>query len=80
LGLGQIPEICVESARQLGLPEQDLRTYLEKNIDYTLDQENLQGLLRFFTISASLRITGPIKPISLAGPIEPLAVTASKLS
>jgi len=78
LGLRQIPEICTESARQLRLPEQDLRTYLEKNIDYTLDHENLQGLEKFFTLSSAIKIIGTRKPISLACNSSTPAATLSK--
>jgi chorismate dehydratase len=41
-GLQHIPEICAEAAPQLHLPESELRVYLEKNIDYSLDCGNLR--------------------------------------
>ncbi len=65
-GLRQIPEICAEAAQQLLLPEPELRLYLEKNIDYTLDDENLQGLLCFFHESQALNLIGPLRPITIA--------------
>jgi len=63
LGLQQIPAIAAEAAAQLQLPESDLRAYLQQNIDYTLDSENLQALERFFTFSHHLKLTGPLKHI-----------------
>ena len=65
-GLRHLPEICAEAARQLQLPEQELHLYLENNIDYSLDEENLQGLLSFFHHSADLNLIPRLKPISIA--------------
>jgi predicted solute-binding protein len=66
-GLRQITEICAEAAQQMHLPEKELRLYLEKNIDYSLDDETLQGLLSFFHHSHALNLIGPLQPISIAG-------------
>jgi chorismate dehydratase len=79
LGLQHIPEICAESAQQLQLPENELRLYLEKNIDYSLDEENLQGLQSFFRHSADLGLIPRLKPISIAGHAGALGVAASRL-
>ena len=65
-GLTQIPQIASESAQEMHLPEKELRLYLEKNIDYTLDPENLQGLQRFWTLSSTLGITGPLQSVAIA--------------
>ena len=66
-GLRHLPEICAEAAQQMQLPEEELRRYLERNIDYSLDEENLQGLLRFFGLGSALGLLGPLNPISIAG-------------
>jgi chorismate dehydratase len=65
-GLDHLAEIAREASATLNLPEPDLRAYLQQNIDYTLDPENLQGLQHFFTLSSAAKITGPLKPIALA--------------
>ncbi len=71
-GLRHIPEICAEAAQQMQLPEKELRLYLEKNIDYSLDDENLQGLLSFFHHSQALGLIRSLNPISIAaGPNSP---------
>jgi chorismate dehydratase len=71
-GLRHLPEICAEAAQQMQLPEKELRLYLEKNIDYGLDEDNLQGLLSFFHFSQALNLIGPLQPISMAaGPNSP---------
>lgn len=66
-GLSRLDEICAHSAPQLQLPARELRLYLEQNIDYSLDEENLQGLRVFFNHSAALGLIGPVRPISVAG-------------
>jgi chorismate dehydratase len=66
-GLAQISQICAEAAREMRLPEKELRLYLEKNIDYSLDPENLQGLERFWRLSSALGLTGPLSSVSIAG-------------
>jgi chorismate dehydratase len=66
-GLTQIPQIAAEAASEMHLPEKELRLYLEKNIDYSLDAENLMGLQRFFLESQSLGLIGPLQPINIAG-------------
>jgi len=71
-GLTQIPQIAAEAAGEMQLPEKELRLYLQKNIDYSLDDENLQGLLSFFHHSHALNLIGPLNPISIAtGPKSP---------
>jgi chorismate dehydratase len=65
-GLTQIPQIAAEAAAQMHLPENDLHLYLEKNIDYSLDAENLQALHRFFQESQSLNLIGPLHPVTIA--------------
>jgi hypothetical protein len=58
------------------LPEKELRLYLEKNIDYSLDEENLQGLLSFFQHSADLGLIPRLNPISIAGRADLLGIGA----
>jgi chorismate dehydratase len=72
-GLTQIPQIAAEAASEMHLPEKELRLYLEKNIDYSLDAENLQGLQRFFQESQSLGIIPSLQPIKIAGNMGTIA-------
>jgi chorismate dehydratase len=72
-GMAHIPEICGEAAESMQLPESELRLYLEKNIDYTLDAENLRGLERFWMWSSSQGLIGPLAPVTIAaGPNSPV--------
>ncbi len=53
-GLCQLDEIAAEASQEMGLPAADLRHYLAENIDYSLDDENLQGLGLYFNLAAEL--------------------------
>jgi chorismate dehydratase len=75
-GQDHLDEIIADGSAHLNLPEVNLRTYLTDNINFTLDDANLQGLLRFFALSSALALTGPAKPISLAGRSDLHAVSA----
>jgi chorismate dehydratase len=66
-GLEHLDEISLEAARGLGLPVAKLRRYLEENIDYTLDSENLRGLAKYFSYAAELGIIPEVKRIVGAG-------------
>jgi len=80
LGPCQLPAISREASANLNLPEPNLRAYLQENIDYTLDAENLQGLQHFFALSSAAQITGPLKPIALAEIPGTLTAGVSKSS
>jgi len=53
-GLLQLDAISAEASREMGLPAAVLRRYLTENIDYGLDDENLQGLRLCFNLAAEL--------------------------
>ena len=66
-GLEHLDEICLEAAQGLGLPVAKLRRYLEENIDYTLDNENLRGLGKYFSFAAELGIIPEVRSVVGAG-------------
>ncbi|HKI11996.1 MAG TPA: menaquinone biosynthesis protein [Candidatus Acidoferrum sp.] len=65
-GLLQLNEISAEASREMGLPAADLRRYLSENIDYGLDEENLQGLRLFFKLAAELGLIPSAPEIVMA--------------
>jgi predicted solute-binding protein len=65
-GLQHIAEICTESSRQMQLPEKELRVYLEENIDYSLDEENLSGLVTYYRHAEALGLVDGLKPMVIA--------------
>jgi chorismate dehydratase len=69
-GMQHIPEICAEASHELNLPAEKLRRYLAENIDYTLDEENLRGLQRYYDLAAELGLIPEAKPVQMAA-IEP---------
>jgi len=62
-GLEHLDEISAEASGGLNLPAGKLRHYLEENIDYTLDAENLRGLDRYFSYAADLGIIPGVKRV-----------------
>jgi chorismate dehydratase len=65
-GLRHIPDICSNSAREMHLPEAQLRLYLERNIDYSLDDENRKGLSAYFRYSKSLGLIDSLRTLVIA--------------
>jgi chorismate dehydratase len=65
-GLSRIPEICLDAARELELPQRTLESYLRDNIDFSLDEENRRGLEQYFTRAAKLGLIPQAKPIDWA--------------
>jgi chorismate dehydratase len=71
-----LQSISAEASRELDLPAEKIRRYLTENIDYTLDDENLRGLRRYFDLAAELGLIKEAKPLQIAGlqPTPELAV------
>ena len=69
-GMRHLKEISAESSLELGLPAGKLERYLAENIDYTLDQENLEGLRRYFGLAAELGLVGNAKQVEMASPAK----------
>jgi predicted solute-binding protein len=61
-----LDQISVEASRELNLPAEKISRYLTENIDYTLDQENLRGLQRYFDLAAELGLIKEAKPPQIA--------------
>jgi chorismate dehydratase len=65
-GMQHIQEISAESSRELNLPAHKIARYLTENIDYTLGQENLRGLHRYFAFAAELGLIPELKTLAFA--------------
>jgi chorismate dehydratase len=72
-GLARNSEICFEAARDLALPSPALESYLRRNIDFSLDAENLRGLILYYERAARLGLIPQAKPVEWA---ETKAVSA----
>jgi chorismate dehydratase len=62
-GLQHIPEIAAAWAPRLDLPEKLVSDYLTENVDYSLDQENLEGLRLFFRYATEMAVLPPAPEI-----------------
>lgn len=51
-----IEQLAREWAPKIGISEEDVHEYLTRNIDYHLDDSNLQGLTLFFQYAEELRL------------------------
>ena len=78
-GLRQLDEIAAEASNEMGLPAADLRSYLAENIDYGLDEENLQGLRLYFNLAAELGLIASAPEIVTA-PASVAAESNSELA
>jgi chorismate dehydratase len=66
-GLQHLDSIAAEAAVQMNLPAAELRRYLSENIDYHLDEENLQGLQRYYDLAIELGgILPQVRPLEVA--------------
>jgi chorismate dehydratase len=55
-GLRHLDAIAAEASARMNLPAAELRRYLSENIDYHLDEENLRGLQRYYSLAAELHL------------------------
>jgi chorismate dehydratase len=65
-GLRHLDAIAAEAAKEMLLPASDLRRYLNENIDYTLDDENLLGLGRYYLWAAELGLIREARELAFA--------------
>ena len=62
-GLREVQKIADLYAGKLGVPSSDISNYILNNLDYSLDQSNLQGLQTFFDMAVELELTPCAMPV-----------------
>jgi chorismate dehydratase len=62
-GLENVELIAANYASRMGLPREDLITYLTENISYDLDEECLRGLKLYFEMASEHRLIDRAKEI-----------------
>ncbi len=62
-GMDHLKEIAEENSQRLAIPEKEVLAYLTSNIDYTLDQENLEGLNLFYELAREHRLLDCLRPL-----------------
>jgi chorismate dehydratase len=59
-GLAHIDDLADEWAMHIDIPRSTIHTYLSQNIHYVLDEECLEGLKRFYELSAACKVLPPV--------------------
>jgi chorismate dehydratase len=65
-GVAKIAEISQQASRELGLSAASLESYLDENIDFSMDEENRRGMEHYFARSAALGLIPRANPIEWA--------------
>jgi chorismate dehydratase len=65
-GMAHLTEISTTASLEQDLPVPDLLNYLQENIDFTLDSENLAGLELYYCLAAKLGLIPRAKAIEWA--------------
>ncbi len=65
-GLAHLDDIAAEYAPRLGLTPSAVKVYLTRNIDYSLDEENRQGLKLFYKLAHEVGIIPAEKELLFA--------------
>lgn len=65
--MAHLSEIIEQETSRTGLSPALIRAYLTENIDFSLGEENLQGLRLFYSLAHELGLTDQVKPIEFLG-------------
>jgi chorismate dehydratase len=66
-GLERRSEIADIYSRSLGLPASFLENYLDKNINFDMGAEHIQGVEKFYSFARQLDLIPDLKPLRLLG-------------
>jgi chorismate dehydratase len=66
-GLAHIGDIAEGAALKLELPPRELERYLTENIDFSLDDENLAGLRRYYEECAQAGLIPQVRDLEFVG-------------
>jgi chorismate dehydratase len=65
-GLAHTDELARQYSESLGLPREELISYLTENINYDLDEESLSGLNLYYRLAAECRLIETVKELVFA--------------
>jgi chorismate dehydratase len=65
-GLAHVDDIATEYAAKLSMEPSAVKVYLTQNIDYSLDEENCQGLKLFYQLAYEVGIVPAAKELAFA--------------
>ena len=63
LGLQEVDSIARIYSQKLAVPEEEIRTYILENLNYSLDEANLRGLETFYKAAAELGLISSPRPL-----------------
>jgi len=64
-GLAHVDQLVAEWSPRIALPPETIRTYLTKNIHYTLDADCVQAIGRFRELAAEIDLLPPMKRLAM---------------
>jgi len=67
-GRTHMEEIVSQQSQKLGLPYEQVLSYLTECIDYSLDKENLEGLQLFYNLAKEFQLMDNLKELDLIRP------------
>lgn len=67
-GRAHLDDIVRQQSRQLGMPTEQIHSYLTRCIDYSLDEENLDGLRHFYRLAREMKLIAETKPLQFVQP------------
>jgi chorismate dehydratase len=65
-GLTRIEQIAFQYAYELNLPEADLLGYLRENVNYDLDGDNIDGLMKYFNLAYECGLIPEVRGLRFA--------------
>jgi chorismate dehydratase len=66
-GLAHLEDIIAESKPQLGLSDEEIRTYLTENIAFRMDEEMEKGLKLYFELARKHNLIDGLRPLEFIG-------------
>ena len=61
-GQTHLDDIVRQQSRHLRMPAEQIHSYLTRCIDYSLDEENLDGLLHFYRLAREMKLIAETRP------------------
>ena len=67
-GKAHLDDIVRQQSRQLRMPTELIHSYLTRCIDYSLDEENVDGLLHFYRLAREMNLISQTGPLQFVQP------------
>ena len=64
-GLAHVDQLVAEWTPRIALPAETIRSYLTRNIHYTLDADCVRAIARFRELAAEINLLPPLAPLPM---------------